>query len=47
VILSSGYDEAQVMAEKHPELPDAFLGKPYKIKGLQEIINRVLAAKNE
>jgi PAS domain S-box-containing protein len=47
VILSSGYDEAQVMAEKHPELPDAFLGKPYKIKGLQETINRVLAAKNE
>jgi CheY-like chemotaxis protein len=46
VILSSGYDEAQVMAEKHPELPDAFLGKPYQIKGLQETINRVLAVKN-
>jgi PAS domain S-box-containing protein len=43
VILSSGYDEAQVMAEDHLERPDAFLGKPYQIKVLGEIINRVLA----
>jgi hypothetical protein len=26
VILSSGYDEAQAMAEEHPESPTAFLG---------------------
>ncbi len=45
VILSSGYDEAQVMAEEHPERPDAFLGKPYQIKGLSETICSVLANK--
>jgi CheY-like chemotaxis protein len=44
VILSSGYDEAQVMAEDHPERPNAFLGKPYQIKGLGGIVSRVLAA---
>jgi CheY-like chemotaxis protein len=43
VILSSGYDEAQVMAGKHTEHPNAFLGKPYQLKGLRETISRVLA----
>jgi PAS domain S-box-containing protein len=43
VILSSGYDEAQVMAGEHYERPDAFLGKPYQLKGLRETIRRVLA----
>jgi two-component system, cell cycle sensor histidine kinase and response regulator CckA len=43
VILSSGYDEAQVMADEHPELPNAFLGKPYQLKGLRDTISRVLA----
>ena len=42
VILSSGYDEAQVMAGEHPERPSAFLGKPYQLKGLRETISRVL-----
>jgi CheY-like chemotaxis protein len=42
VILSSGYDETQVMAGEHPERPNAFLGKPYQLKGLGETINRVL-----
>ncbi len=42
VVLSSGYDEAQVMAGEHSELPNAFLGKPYQLKGLRETINRVL-----
>jgi len=42
VILSSGYDEAQVMVGEHPELPNAFLGKPYQLKGLRETISRVL-----
>ena len=45
VILSSGYDEAQVMADEHPERPNAFLGKPYQFKGLGDIIRRVLANK--
>ena len=43
VILSSGYDEAQVMAGEHPEPPNAFLGKPYLLKDLRDILNRVLA----
>ncbi len=42
VILSSGYDEAKVMAEEHTEIQNAFLAKPYQIKGLRETINRVL-----
>ncbi len=43
VILSSGYDEARVMAGEHPERPNAFLGKPYQLKGLSDTINRVLS----
>jgi len=37
------YDEAQVMAGEHIEQPNAFLGKPYQLKGLRETISRVLA----
>ena len=44
VILSSGYDEARVMAGEHPERPNAFLGKPYQLKGLSDTIRRVLSA---
>ena len=44
VILSSGYDEAQVMAGEHPELPNAFLEKPYQLKGIRDTISRVLAS---
>ena len=43
VILSSGYDEAQVMADEHTEQPNAFLGKPYRSKDLAETIRSVLA----
>ena len=46
VILSSGYDEAQVMAGEHAECPSAFLGKPYRVEVLREMISRVLADKN-
>jgi CheY-like chemotaxis protein len=42
VILSSGYDEAQVMAGEQPERPNAFLGKPYRHKSLRDAINLVL-----
>ena len=35
-------DEDQVMAGEHPERPNAFLGKPYQLKGLSDTINRVL-----
>jgi PAS domain S-box-containing protein len=44
VILSSGYDEAQVMANEHPDRPNAFLGKPYQLRELRETITRVLSA---
>ncbi|MBI5593365.1 MAG: PAS domain S-box protein [Deltaproteobacteria bacterium] len=47
VILSSGYDEAQVMAGEHPERPNAFLGKPYQLKGLSDTIRNILANKAE
>lgn len=42
VILSSGYDEAQVMTNDYAVRPNAFLGKPYQLKKLRETINRVL-----
>jgi signal transduction histidine kinase/CheY-like chemotaxis protein len=38
VILASGYDEAQVMTGDHPELPQAFLSKPYQLQGLRDAI---------
>jgi len=47
VILASGYDEAQVMEGDHPELPQAFLGKPYKYKGLRDAINQALFSKRK
>ena len=31
VVLASGYDQAQVMAGDHPEWPQAFLHKPYRL----------------
>jgi PAS domain S-box-containing protein len=43
VILASGYDEASVMAEKHPEQPQAFLGKPYNREELRAALGRALA----
>jgi CheY-like chemotaxis protein len=42
VILSSGYDEARVMADEHTERPNAFLGKPYQIKSLGAAIRRAV-----
>ena len=42
VILSSGYSEAQVMAGDHPELPQAFLSKPYDFKALINAIARFM-----
>ena len=45
VILCSGYNEDQVMAGDHAERPNAFLGKPYRLKELEEMIHRILADK--
>lgn len=42
VILSSGYDKAHVMAGEHPELPQSFLGKPYKPRELRNAIAEAL-----
>jgi CheY-like chemotaxis protein len=42
VILSSGYDEAQVMADEHPDRSNAFLGKPYRFRELEDAIQNVL-----
>jgi PAS domain S-box-containing protein len=47
VILASGYDEAQVMEGDHLELPQAFLGKPYKHKALSDAINQALVSKGK
>lgn len=41
VILASGYDEAYVMAADYVEKPQAFLHKPFEVKTLQEILERV------
>ena len=40
VILASGFDEARVMQDKHPELPHAFLHKPYLLSDLKAAISQ-------
>jgi DNA-binding NtrC family response regulator len=42
VILASGYDKAHVMSGDHPELPQAFLPKPYNRTNLSDAIKQVL-----
>jgi two-component system, cell cycle sensor histidine kinase and response regulator CckA len=42
VILASGYDRSQVMEGDHPELPQAFLRKPYGRAELLEAIREAL-----
>ena len=42
VILSSGHSEAQAMAGEHPELPQAFLSKPYELPTLRDAIVRFM-----
>ena len=44
VILTSGYDEAHVMAEERDEQPQAFLAKPYSVDALRAAIRRALSA---
>lgn len=38
VVLTSGYDEARVMAGAHPELPQSFLGKPFQLAALKNAL---------
>lgn len=42
VILASGYDKGQVMSGAHPDLPDAFLEKPYSLKQLRDAVGQIL-----
>ncbi len=42
VILSSGYDEAQVLIGNHPERPQAFLHKPYQKAELQAALAKAM-----
>jgi PAS domain S-box-containing protein len=42
VILASGHDPAQVLAGDHPERPQAFLHKPYRLAGLREALERAM-----
>ena len=42
VILTSGHDEAEMMADDHPDHPDAFLAKPYELKNLVNTIHQLL-----
>ena len=44
-ILSSGYDKARVMEGNHPELPQAFLAKPYNLKEMRDAIRKTLGRK--
>ena len=39
VVLTSGYDEAQVMRGDHPEQPQVFLRKPYYMKDLEAALD--------
>lgn len=43
VILSSGYDPVQAMAGEHPDLPQFFLGKPYDLEALDEVVRQAFA----
>ena len=43
VILTSGYDEADVMADERDEQPQAFLAKPYPLDALRRAIRRAWA----
>jgi CheY-like chemotaxis protein len=45
VILASGYDQAQVMVGDHPERPQDFLSKPYRLAELGKAVHHALADK--
>ena len=47
VVLASGYDQAQVMTGDHPEWPQAFLHKPYRLQELREAIGQALAGRKK
>ena len=46
VILASGYDKAQVLAGTHPDLPQAFLSKPFSLQQLRDALGIALVTSN-
>jgi len=46
IILSSGSTQTEIFAGDHPELPQAFLGKPYILQELREATLKVLEKKH-
>lgn len=42
IILTSGYDQVQVMSGEHSEWPQAFLGKPYGLENLKQALAAAL-----
>jgi PAS domain S-box-containing protein len=42
IVLTSGYDEADVMADDHEEQPQAFLAKPFRLNALRRAIRQAL-----
>jgi len=42
VILSSGYDKAQVMSGAQPDRPQGFLGKPYSLQDLRGVLQQAM-----
>ena len=44
IILTSGYDEARVLAGHDAERPQAFLGKPYAVAALINAVQKALSA---
>ena len=44
VVLASGYDEARALQGEHPELPQAFLHKPYRMDDLKAALSKAQKA---
>ena len=47
VVLASGRSEGDAMAGDHPQLPQAFLSKPYGLGELRDVMRRALANKRD
>jgi PAS domain S-box-containing protein len=42
VILVSGYEESQAMSTDHPQRPQAFLHKPYRLEEMAHVLSNIL-----
>jgi len=47
IVLTSGYDEAHVMAHMQDERPQAFLSKPFNVERLRQALGAALSARLE